>query len=92
MVRESSPRRGYVFDGSPEDQQRLIRSSEALGALVTEACRRAGLAAGSHVIEIGCGPLGALPPLADVVGPTGRVVGLDASGEALARARAILDG
>ncbi len=42
-----------------------------------EACLRAGLASGGRAIDIGCGPLGALPVLVDLVGSEGRVVGLD---------------
>lgn len=81
---------GYLFDRKQGDQERLIRSSEALGRFVTEACLRAGLGPGGRVIDIGCGPLGALPALAEFVGSEGRVAGLNSSGEALALARAIL--
>src|SRR5262245_32810347 len=81
---------GYLFDRKQGDQERLIRSSEALGRFVTEACLRAGLGPGGRAIDIGCGPLGALPALAELVGSEGRVAGLDSSGEALAMARAIL--
>jgi SAM-dependent methyltransferase len=82
---------GYVFDRGRADQGRLIRSSEGLGAFVTEACARAGLGPGGRAIDVGCGPLGALTILAEVVGARGQVVGLDASGEALELARSILD-
>jgi ubiquinone/menaquinone biosynthesis C-methylase UbiE len=88
-VEPSEP--GYVFDRRQADQDRLIRSSDALSAFVTEACQRAGLGPGDRAIDAGCGPLGALPAVADLVGAGGRVVGLDASGEALALARTILD-
>src|SRR5262245_43745129 len=81
----------YLFDRSQADQDRLIRSSEVLGEFVTEACLRAGLTSGGRAIDIGCGPLGALPALADLVGSEGRVVGLDVSGEALALGRIILN-
>jgi ubiquinone/menaquinone biosynthesis C-methylase UbiE len=86
-----SPQASYLFDRSQADQDRLVRSSEVLAEFVTEACLRAGLVSGGRAIDIGCGPLGALPALVDVVGSEGRVVGLDVSGEALALARAILD-
>jgi SAM-dependent methyltransferase len=88
---QPSPQASYLFDRGQADQDRLIRSSEVLGEFVTEACVRAGLASGGRTIDIGCGPLGALPALADRVGSEGRVVGLDTSGEALALARTILD-
>jgi SAM-dependent methyltransferase len=55
------------------------------------AVGRAGVRSGQTVIDVGCGPLGALLPLAEIVGPTGHVVGLDQSAESLARARQIVD-
>jgi SAM-dependent methyltransferase len=88
---QPSPQTSYLFDRGQGDQDRVIRSSEVLGEFVTEACFRAGLASGGRTIDIGCGPLGALPALANLVGSEGRVLGLDASGEALALARAILN-
>jgi SAM-dependent methyltransferase len=84
------PGASYVFDRKQDDQERLIRSSAALGRFTTEACLRAGLRPGGRAIDIGCGPLGALPALAELVGSDGHVAGLDSSGEALALARAIL--
>lgn len=87
---EPPSKTGYVFDRGQGDQARLIRSSEALSPFTTEACLRAGLRPGGGAIDIGCGPLGALIALAEVVGSEGRVVGLDSSGEALALARTIL--
>lgn len=80
----------YLFDRGQGDQERLIRSSEALSAFVTESCLRAGLRPGERAIDVGCGPLGALIALAELVGSEGQVAGLDSSGEALALARAIL--
>jgi hypothetical protein len=43
--------------------------------------------AGAQVIELVCGPRGCLDLLAERVGPQGRVVGLELSGEAIQRAR-----
>lgn len=88
---QPSPQASYLFDREAGDQARLIRSSETLGGFTTEACQRAGLGPGGRAIDVGCGPCGALPALAELVGSEGRVVGLDASGEALAVARTILD-
>lgn len=89
-MREPPSKTTYVFDRGQADQERLIRSSEALSAFTSEGCRRAGLRPGGRAIDIGCGPLGALIALAELVGSEGRVAGLDSSGEALALAHAIL--
>jgi SAM-dependent methyltransferase len=91
-MNQPSPEAGYLFDGGQADQERLIRSSKALGEFTIEACVRAGLGAGGKAVDIGCGPLGALPALAELVGAAGRVVGVDANGEALTMARGILEG
>lgn len=53
-------------------------------------CRRVGLGAGDRAIDVGCGPLGALATFSEVVGPKGTVCGLESSGEAIAKARALL--
>lgn len=89
-MREPPAKTSYLFDRGQADQERLIRSSEALRAFTSEGCLRAGLRPGGRAIDIGCGPLGALIALAELVGSDGRVAGLDSSGEALALAHAIL--
>ena len=48
---------------------------------------RIGLPAGARAVEIGCGPRGCLDLLAERVGPTGEVVGVERSDEAVDLAR-----
>ncbi len=76
-VREPPAKSSYLFDRGQADQERLIRSSEALSAFTSEGCLRAGLGPGGRAIDIGCGPLGGLIALAELVGSDGRVAGLD---------------
>jgi SAM-dependent methyltransferase len=57
---------------------------------VRDACRRAGLGPGDRVVDVGCGPLGALHVLSEVVGPGGTVLGLDADPEAIHIAQGVL--
>src|SRR5208282_186940 len=52
------------------------------------ALRRSGIGSGWKVLDCGCGPLGALPQLAELVGETGRVTGVDLNPEAARRAQA----
>src|SRR4051794_40720524 len=80
-------RTNYVFAASEPEHARLVRLSRVMEPYVREVCRRLSLQRGASVIEFGCGPLGALLPLSDAVGPDGLVVGLDRSGEALDTAR-----
>ena len=52
---------------------------------------RVGLRPGDRALDLGCGPLGVLDLLAERVGPTGRVVGIDREKRYLAIARQELD-
>lgn len=62
-----------------------------LGPLAAGTRRRAlellRVEAGARVVEVGCGPGHALVGLAERVGPTGRVVGIDAAPRMVSRAR-----
>ena len=85
-----STRTAYVLEPSAAEVDRLLTASRLLAPLVAEACDRAGLGAGGRLIDVGCGPLGALGVLSDLVGPSGTVVGVDLDAMALAAARAAL--
>jgi len=45
---------------------------------------------GWHAIDCGCGPIGGLAVMAEMVGPAGRVVGVDLSEAAIQRARSVV--
>jgi len=45
--------------------------------MARSAFHRAGIQPGWNAIDCGCGPIGGLAVLSDLVGPTGRVVGVD---------------
>jgi SAM-dependent methyltransferase len=77
----------YLLDGSDEDLKRLLAISELMSSSTRTALRRSGIQAGWAVIDCGCGPLGGLLDLAEMTGPAGRVVGVDASQAAARRAR-----
>jgi ubiquinone/menaquinone biosynthesis C-methylase UbiE len=81
----------YVVEMSEAELQRLVSAANAWGNLVRAAAFVAGVRPGYRVIDIGCGPLGALRELAEMVGPEGAVVGVDVSRESLGRARFVLD-
>jgi SAM-dependent methyltransferase len=82
-----STRAGYMYEQNAVDRERLRLASGLLNQLTAEVCVRAGLRPGAHAIDVGCGQLGALPVLAELVGPSGVVVGLDANSDALSAAR-----
>jgi ubiquinone/menaquinone biosynthesis C-methylase UbiE len=80
----------YSLGSTDAEHRRLMQLASHEEDQVAEACRRASIPAGAIAIDLGCGPLGALGALANVVGSEGTVIGVDASAAALARARTLL--
>jgi SAM-dependent methyltransferase len=79
----------YLLDSSDEDLQRLLHIAELSAEPTRTAFRKIGVEAGWRVLDCGCGPLGALAVMAEMVGPEGQVVGIDFSEPAVQRARSI---
>ena len=86
-IRERTRR--YLLDSSDEDLQRLLNIAELSAEPTRTAFRKIGMKPGWRVIDCGCGPLGALAVMAEMVGPEGQVVGIDFSEPAVQRARSI---
>jgi SAM-dependent methyltransferase len=80
----------YVLDSSDEDLQRLLKLAELSAEPTRTALRKVGVQPGWRVIDCGCGPLGALAVMAEMVGPEGQVVGIDFSEAAVERARSVV--
>lgn len=80
----------YVLDGSDEDLRRLLSISQVAAETARRAFRRVGICEGWTVIDCGCGPIGGLAVLAEMVGPAGRVVGVDFSEPTIRRARSVV--
>jgi SAM-dependent methyltransferase len=81
----------YLLEYTPAEADRLLAMAGLMAPEVRSACGRAGLQPGGRAIDVGCGPLGALTTLREMVGPDGFVVGLDANADAVEAARAIVD-
>jgi SAM-dependent methyltransferase len=82
--------RRYILDGSDEDLRRLLGIAEVSREMARAGFRRAGMQEGWHAIDCGCGPIGGLAVMAEMVGPAGRVVGVDVSEPAIQRARSVV--
>lgn len=80
----------YVLDGSDADLRRLLSIAEVAGETARRAFGRVGICEGWTAVDCGCGPIGALAVLAEMVGPAGRVVGVDFSEPTIQRARSVV--
>jgi 2-polyprenyl-3-methyl-5-hydroxy-6-metoxy-1,4-benzoquinol methylase len=80
--------RVYVLGHSAEELNRLIDQARLFGELTEEVFVRAGIGAGMRVLDVGCGAGDVSFLLARMVGPSGAVVGVDRSENAVAMATA----
>ena len=80
--------RVYVLGHSAEELNRLIDQARLFGELTEDVFVRAGIGAGMRVLDVGCGAGDVSFLLARMVGPSGAVIGIDRSGEAVAVATA----
>jgi len=79
----------YVLDGTDRDLRRLLSISQESAEMARSAFRRVGVQEGWSAIDCGCGPIGGIAVMAELVGPSGRIVGVDFSASAVAQARAV---
>ena len=75
----TSTERDYVLGTHDEEVARLGVQHRVWRARALDAWLRAGIGPGQTVIDIGCGPGYASVDLADIVGPSGRVLAVDRS-------------
>lgn len=80
---------GYTLQLSDTELQRYRLMAQRAVAAEGDAWRRAGITPGARVADIGCGPGAILLELAALVGPDGRVDGVDLSADALAAAEQV---
>jgi SAM-dependent methyltransferase len=84
VVQGSDP--GYVLGHSSDELDRLVKQAEQYEPFTTQFFRDAGIGGGMRVLDVGCGA-GDVSFLARrMVGPTGRVVGVDQGPVAVATA------
>jgi SAM-dependent methyltransferase len=69
----------------------FARATAPVGGVRAGCVRALDLDPGDTVVEFGCGPGVNVPALREAVGPTGRVVGIDITGEMLDRARRLTE-
>src|SRR5262249_25950443 len=82
----------YVLATGEAAAHRLRVLHALYGPGTRRVLRAAGLRPGMHVADLGCGVGTVTGLLAELVGPAGQVVGVDASGAQLPQAREHLNG
>src|SRR5580700_6817195 len=73
----------YVFGTHSAELERLGLQHRVWRPDVTDAWRRAGFTTGQTILDLGSGPGFLSMDLAEIVGPAGRVIALDRSGDFL---------
>jgi ubiquinone/menaquinone biosynthesis C-methylase UbiE len=79
----------YLLGTHAEELERLRFQHQLWLPEAQAAWQRAGLASGGHVLDVGAGPGFAAMDLARVVGPSGRVLGLELSANYVAAGRTL---
>lgn len=77
----------YTLGRTSHETNRLIEQSRIYGESTRRLCEQAGIAAGMRVLEIGSGAGDVAIMLAEIVGKTGQVVGVDINPTILESAR-----
>ena len=80
----------YFLGYREAEQVRLQRQAQELAHEARALFDRIGVPPGARVVEIGCGPQGCLDVLAERVGPSGHVVGVERSEDAVGLARRLV--
>lgn len=80
--------RPYVIRGGVEGRDRLRLLSEVMGPGTHALLAEVGVAAGAACLDVGCGGGDVTLELARAIGPTGRVVAVDADETVVGIARA----
>src|SRR3989449_548005 len=71
--------RDYLLGTHDEELARLALQHRVWRPRALDAWRRAGFTVGQTLIDVGCGPCYASLDLAEMVGPSGRIVAIDRS-------------
>ena len=81
---------GYLLSRTPQEYERLRVQSRGWEAATGRLLDRVGLAAGASCLDAGCGPGETMRLMAERVGPSGRVTGIDVDSRLSAQAQEAL--
>ncbi len=88
MAQTESSQATYALGHSAEELERLTRQAQAFEPLTRQLFQQAGITTGMRVLDVGCGSGDVSFLAADLVGPSGEVIGADRAPEAVNRAMA----
>jgi ubiquinone/menaquinone biosynthesis C-methylase UbiE len=78
----------YALGHSEQELERLSRQAQAFEPFTRQLLQQAGINTGMRVLDVGCGSGDVAFLAADLVGPTGEVIGADRAAAAAQRATA----
>lgn len=84
-MNEISPAK-YILGHSAPELQRLILQSSILRPFTERLLRNAEIGPGMRVLDLGCGPGDVTMLVAEIVGPSGSVIGIDRNADVVALA------
>jgi len=78
----------YVLGYTDSEQERLIRQAAIIAPIAERFFREAGIGTGQRVLDLGSGMGDVTMLLARLVGPSGKIVGVERDANSIARAKA----
>jgi len=88
MDRAGTSPSSYALGHSAQELERLSRQAEVFAPFTRQLLKQAGIRPGMRILDVGCGAGDVTFLAADLVGPTGKVVGTDHATAAVEWARA----
>lgn len=88
MSERAEPVAHYLLGHTAHELRRLDLQGEIYGPITRRALRAATIGTGARVLDIGCGSGDVSMTIAEAVGPTGRVLGIDRGARAIEAAAA----
>src|SRR6516225_190645 len=85
------PRAAYALGHTPQEYERLRVQARVWEAATGRLLDQVGLGPGATCLDAGCGPGETMRLMAERVGPTGRVLGIDVDASLGSAALAMLD-
>jgi SAM-dependent methyltransferase len=83
---------GYTLEVTDEEVRRYRMLADRARTDEADSWRRAGIVPGATVADVGCGPAAVAVLVAGVIGPQGRVIGVEPDESARAAARRLIAG